>query len=102
MSDLQQIGEGLEAVLRRLGLPAPGSADRLVDDWAQLAGEPWAGHAVPVRLHRGELLLEVADGAAASLLRYQVGALLERLEEALGARLADRVRLRVRNEKKSP
>ena len=102
MSDLQRIGDDLEAVLRRLGLPAPGALERLVDVWRQVAGESWAGRAVPAGLHRGELVLEVGDGATASLLKYQVSALLDRLEKALGARLVESVRLRVRSPKKGP
>lgn len=100
MSDLQPIGDDLEAVLRRLGLPAPGVLERLVGDWARVAGEPWAGWAAPVNLHRGELVVEVADGTTASLLKYQVNGLLERLEQGLGARLVETVRLRVRSSKK--
>ncbi len=100
MSDLQRIGDDLEAVLRRLGLPAPGALDRLLEDWAELAGGAWAERAAPVGLRGGELLVEVADGTTASLLRYQVTDLLERLERGLGARLVDSVRLRVRAPKK--
>ena len=91
MSDLQRIGDDLGAVLRRLGLPAPGALERLVDDWAAVAGEPWSTRARPVGLQRGELVVEVADGATASLLRYQANALLDRLEEGLGARLVETV-----------
>ena len=101
MSDLQPIGDDLEAMLRRLGLPAPGVLERLVGDWARVAGEPWAGRAAPVNLHRGELVVEVADGTTASLLKYQVNGLLERLEQGLGAGLVETVRLRVRSSKKS-
>jgi len=100
MSDLQRIGDDLNAVLRRLGLPAPGARERLVNDWAQVAGEPWAERAAPVGLQRGELVLEVADGTTASLLKYQVNGLLDRLEEGLGARLVETVRWRVRSPKK--
>jgi len=100
MSDLQRIGDGLEAVLHRLGLPAPGALDRLVDDWGALAGGAWAERATPVGFNRGELVVEVADGTTASLLRYQVSGLLDRLEEGLGARLVETVRLRVRSSKK--
>lgn len=101
MSDLQPIGDGLEAVLRRLGLPAPGALDRLIDEWPSLAGGAWAERATPVGFSRGELVVEVADGTTASLLRYQVGGLLDRLEEGLGARLVETVKLRVRSPKKS-
>ena len=100
MSDLQQIGDGLEAILRRLGLPAPGALDRLLNDWAELAGGAWAERATPVGLRGGELLVEVADGATASLLKYQVSDLLERLERGLGAGLVTAVRLRVQSPKK--
>lgn len=101
MSDLKPVAEGLEEILRRLGIPSPGALERLVADWPELAGEPWAGRTAPAGWQRGELVLEVADGATASLLRYQVPALLERLESALGARLVEGVRLRVRSAKKA-
>jgi hypothetical protein len=54
-----------------------------------------------VALQRGELLVEVADGATASLLRYQVPGLVDRLEGALGARLVDTVKIRLRGSRKS-
>jgi hypothetical protein len=101
VSDLQRIGDGLEGVLRRLGLPSPDALDRLVNDWPALAGEPWASRAVPVGLRRGELVVEVADGSTASLLKYQSGALADRLEQALGARLVDVVRIRLSSPKKA-
>jgi hypothetical protein len=100
VSDLERLGDGLEGVLRRLGLPPPGALDRLLDDWPALAGEPWASRAVPVVLRRGELVVEVADGTAASLLKYQSNALLDRLEQGLGARLVDSVRIRLSGPKK--
>jgi len=100
VSDLERIGDGLEAVLRRLGLPAVDVLQRLVSDWAELAGEPWASRARPAGLQRGELVVEVADGTSASLLRYQTEELLRRLEEGLGARLVDTVRIRLAGPKK--
>ena len=100
MSDLERIGDGLEAVLRRLGLPAVDVLQRLVSDWAELTGEPWASRARPAGLQRGELVVEVADGTSASLLRYQTEELLRRLEEGLGARLVDTVRIRLAGPKK--
>jgi hypothetical protein len=101
MSDLERIGDGLEGMLHSLGLPPPGVLDRLTGEWAALAGEPWGSRAEPVALQRGELLVEVADGATASLLRYQVPGLVDRLEGALGARLVDTVKIRLRGSRKS-
>jgi hypothetical protein len=100
MSDLQRIGDDLDGVLRRLGLPSPDALDRLLNEWPEVAGGVWAQRAVPVGLRSGELVVEVADGSTASLLRYQVDALLERLEQALGARLVGSVRLRVAGAKR--
>lgn len=100
MSDLQRIGEGLDAVLRRLGLPAADALQRLVEDWRSLAGEPWASRSRPAGLRRGELTVEVEDGATASLLKYQSAELLRRLEQGLGGPLVEAVRLRVGSRKK--
>jgi predicted nucleic acid-binding Zn ribbon protein len=100
VSDLERIGDGLEAVLRRLGLPAVDVLQRLVSDWTELTGEPWASRARPAGLQRGELVVEVADGTSASLLRYQTEELLRRLEEGLGARLVNTVRIRLAGPKK--
>ena len=102
MSDLERIGDDLAAVLRRLGLPPIGALQRLVDDWAGLAGEPGASRSRPATLQHGELVVEVVDGTSASLLRYQVGDLLRRLQEGLGARLVDTVRIRLESSKKGP
>jgi predicted nucleic acid-binding Zn ribbon protein len=95
VSDLERVGDGLEAVLRRLGMPAPLHLGRLVEEWAVLAGEPWASRATPVGLRDGELVVEVGHGTDATLLKYQVGDLLERLQRGLGAPLVQAVRIRV-------
>jgi len=102
VSDLERLGDGLEGVLRRLGLPPPGALSRLLDDWPALAGEPWASRSVPAGLCRGELVLEVPDGTTASLLKYQANALLDRLEQGLGARLVGSIRIRLSGPKKGP
>lgn len=102
MSDLQRIGDGLDDLLRRLGLPAADALQRLVEDWPALAGEPWASRSRPAGLHHGELVVEVADGTSASLLRYEIDRLIEHLAEALGARLVDSVRLRLQTRQNSP
>jgi hypothetical protein len=97
---LEPIGEHVEALLRRLGIPAAAPLTRLVNEWDELAGAPWAGIARPVGLEHGTLVVEVADGAHASLLRYQTGGLVERLVRELGPGLVRSVRLRVRDPKK--
>lgn len=95
MSDPRPIHEILDGVLQRFGVARPVESAALAADWDSLAGAPWAGRSRPTALSRGELVVEVADGAAASLLKYQTTELVGRLEAALGQGLVTSVRLRV-------
>jgi hypothetical protein len=99
MTDLEPIGDSVEEVLHRLGIPAVASLARLVEEWAQIAGERWAV-AEPVGLAAGVLVVEVGDGLHASLLRYDVAALLERLSNHVGEGVITSVRIRVREVRK--
>ncbi len=96
MKEPTPIRDLLEGVLERLGVARPLEVADLVGKWEELAGEPWASRSTPVSLHSGELVVEVGDGGTASLLRYQTGALLERLESHVGKGLVESVRVRVR------
>lgn len=98
--DLEPIGKDLDGLLDRLGMPAAPELTALVADWKEVAGEPFAGMAEPVGFRDGELVLEVADGTGATLLKYRVGPLLDRLSERFGAGAVDRVRIRVAKAKK--
>lgn len=100
MSDLERIGDGLDDVLRRLGVPQAVDLSRLVEEWSVLAGEPWGSRSRPVGYEAGELVVEVTDGAVATLLRYQTRELVERLEGRLGAGLVEQIRIRVSGPKK--
>ena len=92
---LDPIGEMLAPLLERLGIRTPDTAARLATEWAALAGEPWASQARPVGLRDGELVVEVTDAAAASVLRYRTGELLRHLDAGLGEGTVDVVRIRV-------
>ncbi len=99
--DLEPIGKDVEALLERLGMPSAVDLGRLADDWMQVAGEPFAGAARPIGFSNGELIVEVADGTAASLLKYRVGPLLDRLKEVFGDGAIERVQIRVGKGKKT-
>lgn len=101
MSDLEHIGTGLEDVLQRLGVPEAVDVSRLVEEWDLVVGEPWASRSRPTGFAVGELVVDVPDGAVATLLRYQTAALIERLERRFGAGLVERVRVRVCGRKKA-
>ncbi len=89
-----RIDEVLDEILAGAGLARPVDVAYLVEHWAEVAGEPWATRARPVRLERGELVVEALDGHAATLLRYQTKALVERLTAALGRGLVEAVHVR--------
>jgi hypothetical protein len=101
MSDLEPIGGDVEALLAGIGLPSLPPLTRLLDAWADVAGEPWSA-ARPSGLEAGVLVVEVADGMHASLLAYQTGSLLARLEVHLGPGVVHSVRIRVAKPKKPP
>jgi hypothetical protein len=95
VKDLEPVGEHVEALLQRIGMPPVPDLARLVDQWTAITPEPWASAAAPVGLGDGVLVVEVNDGTHASLLSYQIGTLVERLEGELGAGVVTGVRIRV-------
>ena len=101
MRDLEKVGGFLDQVLRRFGLPDPVDLNRLVEEWEDLAGEPWGTRSQPAGLTDGELVVEVDDGSIATLLTYQKRQLVDRLQERLGAALVTSVKIRVTRRKKA-
>ena len=95
MTDPQPIDELLDELLQALGVARPVDVAQLVESWAELAGEPWGERSRPVLLKDGELDVEVADGTAATLLKYRQSDLVERLGEKLGRGLVNTVRVRI-------
>jgi hypothetical protein len=81
---LRPISDGLSDILTRLGIPADLDMSTLVEDWPRIAGDPFGGASTPAGYRDGELVLSVSDGTAASLLKYRVGELIERLDEHFG------------------
>ncbi|MDP8959649.1 MAG: DUF721 domain-containing protein [Actinomycetota bacterium] len=95
MSELEPLSFSLGEVLRGLGMDEPELFIELVEGWEQVAGELWAVHGRPMSLRQGELVVEVADGAAAGVLRYAISALLRSIEERFGAGRVASVRIQV-------
>jgi len=98
--DLTPVGEGLEGLLRAMGMPAALDVATLVDDWAEIAGEPFASMARPAAFGSGELILEVPDGGVATLRKYRLGDLVDRLAGRFGEGRVTSVRIRVGGRKK--
>lgn len=94
-SGLRPVSEGLSDILSRLGLPAHLDLATLVQDWADIAGEPFGSMSTPAGYRDGELLLSVGDGTAASLLKFRVAELVGRLDEHFGRGAVTSVRIAV-------
>lgn len=92
---LVAFGDILETVLRDLGGGKAPDFATLSSQWADLAGEPWGSRTRPVHLRNTELVVEVSDGATASLLRYQAPELCQKLGEELGVGVVQTIVLRV-------
>lgn len=95
MRDPQPIDELLDELLETLGVARPLDVAELVDNWEGLAGEPWGERSRPVLLKDGELVVEVDDGTAATLLKYREADLIERLGDKLGRGLVMTIRIRI-------
>lgn len=67
---------------------------RLREGWRALAGATWAG-TTPVAIRDEMVIVEVPDGARASVLRFEADALLRTIQEEYGPGFARGVRLRV-------
>ena len=93
MSQPESIESLLEAVLGRLGVPAPSVFNQVAYAWAEVAGEPWASQSTPLYIRQKELVVEASAPAFVSMLRYGVGDLMRRLDEALGAGFVESVRV---------
>lgn len=94
----EEITEVLGSIIERVGTGAKPAAATLVDEWDVIAPDRWRTEARPVGIRRGVLLVEVRSGAAATLLRHDTTALLERVADHLGGGVVNAVKFRVSSE----
>ncbi|MEE8600129.1 DUF721 domain-containing protein [Euzebya tangerina] len=80
----QPLGRALEDLVMRRRWGGRLDGARIFDIWDEVAGEEIAGHATPVRLHGGVLVVRAEDAGWATQLRYFVGELQGRANSLLG------------------
>jgi hypothetical protein len=89
--------ESLEGIMRgvlaKMGLPSPSISVSLIENWSEVAGEPWAGQTRPLFIRDRELVVEAISPALVGMLRYGVGDLLRRLDQHLGEGIVESVRV---------
>lgn len=92
---LKPIREVVDDVLARLVGSGASTLTTLVEEWNETAGEPWAGRSRPASMANGVLGVEVASGVAASILKHDIGRLMQRLKARCGEGAITEIRLRV-------
>ena len=77
----RKISELLDRTTRLLGAPSSHTTSAVVSGWEDLVGADIAGHARPVSLHNGVLVLAVDHPAWAAQLRFMTADLLARIAQ---------------------
>jgi predicted nucleic acid-binding Zn ribbon protein len=94
-SEPKEISDVLGAIIER----ASGSIDvrqgELIERWDDVVPGDWADVATPIGIKEQSLLVEVENGSAASLLKYQTQQLIGAITEEFGDDLVTSVRLRI-------
>ena len=78
------LNEVLGKLLRRMHVSDESSAIGLFSGWRQIVGAPIADHAVPKRLEKRVLVVEVDDPAWATQLKFLESQLIATLRENVG------------------
>ena len=85
----------LETVLERVTEGRLAAFEVIKTCWPEIVSTPWSERSRPVRLEKGVLTIEVADGSAASRLRLEQRKIRAALEERLGRDEVAKIKLRV-------
>lgn len=94
----RKVSESLDRIAKRLGGPSSGAASSVFSRWDELVGPDIAGHARPVSLHAGILVLAVDHPAWATQLRYMTADLLTRIGAVTAGAEVREIHLRVTGE----
>jgi len=90
-----EISDVLGTLIERVAGEIDVRQGELLERWNELAPGDWPEVATPIGIRDQTLLVEVASGTAASLLKYQIHQLISVIREAFGEELVTAVRLRV-------
>ena len=89
------VGEGLDALARRLGAPTASSMGAVFTRWPDAVGELVAAHTRPLSLHDRVLVVGVDDPVWATELRFRTDDMIAKIAAAAGPGVVDRIELRV-------
>ena len=89
------IDDLLGTIIERAGASPDLGVAKLVSSWDEVVSERWRERARPIGVRDQTLLVEVPEGADASLLRYDAADLMRRISQRFGPDLVRAVRFRV-------
>jgi hypothetical protein len=91
-----RLGDGLDRVLARLGVPATVAGVEVVfERWGEVVGEAMAARTRPLTIDRETLVVACDEPAVATHVRFLESQLVARLGELAGERRITRVEVRV-------
>lgn len=93
--DLAPVAEFLDAVIASIGGGVATPMLELRRIWPDVAGTEWAERARPVNFDGVTLVVEVADGASASMFRYETSRIARAVAAAFGTGAPPRMSVRV-------
>ena len=96
--DPEVIDDLLGSIVEQAGASSDLGISDLVASWDEVVSERWRGRSRPIGVREQTLLIEVPDGSAASLLRYDASDLLQRISDRYGSDLVRAVRFRVQGD----
>lgn len=91
----KEISQLLGSIIERAAVGIDVRHGQLVNDWQVFAPQDWVTFGTPIGVRDGTLLVEVPDGSAASLLKYQMGELKGAIDDRFGGDLVHSVKVRV-------
>ncbi len=90
-----EISEVLGTIIEKAAVGIDVRHGQLVSDWESFAPHDWVTFGRPVGVRDQALLVEVSDGSAATVLRYQISDLLTAIEELYGPGIVTAVKVRI-------
>lgn len=93
--EISSLRKALGQAVRDLGLQKRLKTEQLTVLWPQLVGPTVAKVAYPAYFRSGTLFIDVADSVWIQELKFREGELIERLNDAIGERLVQRLFLQL-------
>lgn len=98
----KEISDVLASVIEKAAVGVDIRHGQLVADWDSVVPDDWVRFGTPVGVKDGILLVEVPDGSAASLLKYQIADLIAVINDEFGTDLVRDVRIRLHQSRPAP